>query len=181
MEGTIWGVLSVTFVWIYFTLNMGSLFLSSVGISIIVLSFPLALAIGKICTVYYVGIVHCMLFFIVIGIAADDFFVFMDAWRQSAEKQPIKNDFKRRMAYTIRRSSRAMAITSATTSVSFFANAFSPIMPIKSFGIYAGIIVPLNFFLTVFMFTPAITIYETQLVNVCTKKEPTYDLSSRPD
>ena len=54
-----------------------------------------------------------------------------------------------------------MAVTSSTTSAAFLANVFSPIMPIKSFGIYSGIIVPLNFLMTVTMFPSATIIYET--------------------
>lgn len=49
------------------------------------------------------------------------------------------------MAISFRRASKAMLATSFTTSVSFLANAFSPIMPIKSFGIFASILVPMNY------------------------------------
>ena len=71
------------------------------------------------------------------------------------------------MAYTFRRASRAMAMTSSTTAAAFLANIFSPIMPIKSFGIYSGIIVPLNFFMTVTMFPSATIIYETYFSDCC--------------
>lgn len=40
-------------------------------------------------------------------------------------------------------------------------------MPIKSFGIYSGIIVPLNFIMTVTMFPSATIIYENYFVNCC--------------
>lgn len=53
-----------------------------------------------------------------------------------------------------------MAVTSSTTSVAFFANLFSPIMPIRAFGIFAGIIVPVNFFLVVMVFPGAVIFYE---------------------
>lgn len=107
--------------------------------------------------------------FTVIGIAADDVFVFIDAWRQSAVLLPphLAEDKKKRMAYTFRRASRAMAMTSTTTFAAFVANAISPLMPIKSFGIYAGLIVPINFLLVICFFPPAVIIMETYLKSVC--------------
>ena len=53
-----------------------------------------------------------------------------------------------------------MAITSSTTSVAFFANIFSPLLPIKTFGIFSGVIIPVNFFLVVMFMPPAAIIYE---------------------
>lgn len=75
----------------------------------------------------------------------------------------FKDDKKKRMAYTFRRSSRAMAITSSTTSVAFFANYFSPLLPIKSFGIFSGVIIPLNFILVVMLLPSAIIYYEDKV------------------
>jgi len=66
----------------------------------------------------------------------------------------------KRMAYTMRRSMRAMAITTASTSVAFLANFFSPIMPLKSFGAFAGTIVIVNYFQVLLIFPCAIVYYE---------------------
>jgi protein dispatched 1 len=103
--------------------------------------------------------------FIVLGIAADDIFVFIDAWRQSEKVAPMffGDDKKRRMAYAWRRSVRAMAVTSSTTSVAFFANIFSPMMPIKAFGIFAGLIIPINYFLVVTFLPPATIFFEEHI------------------
>lgn len=67
---------------------------------------------------------------------------------------------QKRMAYAFRSSARAMAITSSTTSVAFFANIFSPLLPIKTFGIFSGVIIPVNFILVVFFMPPAVILYE---------------------
>ena len=105
-----------------------------------------------------------MLVYIVLGIGADDIFVFVDAWNQSALIDPkIRGDRQRRMAYTFRRASKAMAVTSSTTSVAMFANFFGDVMPIKSFGVFAGVIVPVNFLLVVMFFPAGITLYETYI------------------
>lgn len=98
-----------------------------------------------------------MLIFIILGIAADDVFVFIDAWRQSANIPLFKGDKYKRMAYTFRRASRAMLVTSSTTAAAFLANVFSPVMPVKAFGVFAGVLVPMNFFLTVMIMPSAVT------------------------
>jgi predicted RND superfamily exporter protein len=73
------------------------------------------------------------------------------------------NDKKRRLAYSFRRGVRAMTVTSATTAAAFYANLVSPIMPIRAFGVFAGTLIPVNFFLVVIMMPPAVIYYEAHL------------------
>ena len=72
------------FVFIYFSIHLQSLFLAVLGIITILLSFGLTALIneGVIRNTYYSNL-HTLCIFIVLGIAADDIFVFVDAWRQS--------------------------------------------------------------------------------------------------
>lgn len=106
-----------------------------------------------------------MIIYIVLGIAADDIFVFYDAYQQSAEMDKKVMDSKnKRLAYAFRRAARAMAITSSTTAVSFFANAISSIASISAFGIFAGIIVPVNYLLVIMIFPPAVIWYEEKIL-----------------
>ena len=107
-----------------------------------------------------------MIIYIVLGIAADDIFVFYDAWKQSAEiDKEILDTREKRLAYSFRRAVRAMAITSSTTAVAFFANAFSPLLSISAFGIFAGVIVPVNYLLVIMIFPPAVIWYEDFILN----------------
>ena len=59
------------------------------------------------------------------------------------------------MAYAFKRSFRAIAVTSSTTAVAFLANALSDVRPIRAFGIYAAILIPVNFFIVI-LIMPAI-------------------------
>lgn len=70
---------------------------------------------------------------------------------------------RRRMAYTFRRSVRAMSVTSSTTAAAFFANAFSPIMTIQAFGIYSGVLIPMNFILVVTVLPPGVIWWENNI------------------
>ena len=71
---------------------------------------------------------------------------------------------EKRLRYSFRRAARAMAITSSTTAVAFFANGLSSIQHIQVFGIFAGIIVPLNYFLVIMVFPPAVVWYEENII-----------------
>lgn len=108
-----------------------------------------------------------VILYIVLGIGADDIFVLFDAWKQSGIiDQEVVNTPQKRMAYTFRRSARAIFMTSSTTSVAFFGNVFCDIMPMKAFGIFAGVIVPVNFVLVVLFLPPTLIIYEKHFANV---------------
>lgn len=73
---------SLTFVFFYLYLHLGSIFLTSIGIMIIVFSFPFtAVVTNSLFGVKYFGVLHVLIVFIVLGIAADDIFVFNDKWR----------------------------------------------------------------------------------------------------
>ena len=76
------------------------------------------------------------------------------------------------MSYTWKRALKAMLVTSSTTSAAFMSNYFSPIMPIKAFGMFAAIIVPVNYLLVVLYYPPAIIIYEKYIQGkYCAKKK----------
>lgn len=168
MEDTSYAGFSIMFVFGYLTYHLGSCFLSAIGVVLILLSFPMTVLVTEgILRVTFFNSLHTLVIFIVLGIAADDIFVFIDAWRQSEKIKQFAGDKKKRMAYSWRRAVRAIAVTSSTTSVAFFANAFSPIMPIKSFGIFAGVIIQMNYILIVLFFPAATIIYEEKIHGKC--------------
>ena len=53
------------------------------------------------------------------------------------------------MAYSFKRAAKAIAVTASTTSIAFAANASSPIVPIKAFGLQAAVIIPVNYILVI--------------------------------
>jgi predicted RND superfamily exporter protein len=158
-------IISIAIVYSWFKLHLGNAFMSFIGVTIIFLSFPFtAFIVSGVFRVGYFGYLQVIAVFLVFGIAADDIFVFVDAWKQSEHIAPeIMSDKKRRMAYSFRRGVRAMTVTSATTAAAFYANLFSPIMPIRAFGVFAGTLIPINFFLVVLMMPPTVIYYEEKL------------------
>ena len=79
---TSFAVFSVLFVIIWFIFYLGSLFLALIGISLILLSFSFtAFLYQGLLRISFFTSLHTLVIFIVLGIAADDIFVFIDAWR----------------------------------------------------------------------------------------------------
>ena len=71
------------------------------------------------------------------------------------------------MSYCFKRSFRAILVTSSTTAIAFLANALSDIRPIRAFGIFAAIIIPVNFFIVILVMPPVQIIHDTYLKNRC--------------
>lgn len=115
----------------YFIIHLRSFFLTLIGTLMIIFSFAITgLIYEVIFRITYMSDLHNIVIFIVLGIAADDIFVFIDAWRQSESITVYRGDFKQRMSYTWRRAFKSTSLTSSTTTVAFLANIFSDQMPI---------------------------------------------------
>lgn len=150
-----YAVFSVSFVLLYMWFHLESFCLAATGIILILLSFPVSYFIySGVFNITMNTTMNQLTIFIVLGIAADDIFVFCDAWRQSGQIKIIADDNARRMSYTFKRSFRAILVTSSTTAIAFMANALSEIRPIRAFGIFAAIIIPVNFFIVIIMMPP---------------------------
>ena len=106
------------------------------------------------------------------AIGADDIFVFMDAYKQSAFKgASIVRDLPTRMSYVYRRAGTAMLITSATTCSAFLCCFSSPLAMTKSFGLFAAFVILFDYFLVMTMFCTGVVVYhdyfESPDVNCC--------------
>ncbi len=76
--------------------HLKSLFLGMFAMVQIVMSFPITVTIYKLVfQVQYYSFMQNLVVFVVLGIAADDVFVFTDAWKQSAKERSIQGDLKK--------------------------------------------------------------------------------------
>ena len=81
-KDTFFAVFSVLFVYFYLNIHLKSIFLATIGIVMILFSFPISAIIYQgVLGINYLNVLHNMTLFIILGIAADDIFVFHDAWR----------------------------------------------------------------------------------------------------
>jgi len=136
-----WAAFSVVAVWGLMVAHTRSALIASAAMLANVLSFPVAFALYRyVLRVTYFDPMHFLMMFIVLGIGADDVFVFTDAYKQSFHVGGCR-DLRERIVYTMERSAKAIFITSFTTASAFVATAFSPIMPVSSFGIFAAVVI----------------------------------------
>ena len=77
-----WSIFSVLFVLAYLWFHLRSFFLALCGMIIILMSFPVTQMIyrGILAVDMFAGL-NKLVIFIVLGIAADNIFVFCDAWK----------------------------------------------------------------------------------------------------
>ena len=105
------------------------------GIFEIIISLGSAMGLYRLfLDVEWFGVLNFLSLFVMLGIGADDIFVLVDAWKQSAFRYP-PGDLESRMVWTLHRSARAMAVTSFTSAAAFFAGAVSVIPPLRLFGV----------------------------------------------
>ncbi|GMH92518.1 hypothetical protein TrST_g7241 [Triparma strigata] len=159
---------SILFVFLYLLFSLRSLFLSVIGIFEILVSVPMSFAIFAILGNGYVSFLQFMGLFIIMGIGADDIFVFMDAYTQSMRDLYIE-DGEEKFLKAYARSSQAMLVTSCTSGMAFFATAISPIPAVAAFGTTMGFMVFCDFFLVITWFPAGVLIWETWFKN-CTSQ-----------
>lgn len=145
------------FVFAYIWWHTGSFWLTCTGMAQILLSLPVAFFIYRlIFQITFFTQLHILSVFLVLGIGADDIFVLVDAWKQSAATCTSE---KERLYFSYHRASRSVFNTSFTTAFAFGATALSPVMPISSFGIYAAVTIVLNYFFVCTLTPCAVLIY----------------------
>ena len=111
----------------------------SIPVSISLLSSPLpGLNIDEFGTLNSLGI------FIILGIGADNIFIYMDCWKESDLYYDTR-DLESRMVWTYTRASSSIFTTTVTTACAFFANGISPIPPIYCFGVFTGMLVMVDY------------------------------------
>ena len=84
----------------------------------------------------YFNVFCALAIFIIIGIGADDIFVFNDIWIESGRHKWAS--LAHRLSHAYMHAGKAMLVTSATTSISFFTNMTSPFVGTRAFGTFAG-------------------------------------------
>ncbi|CAH1790939.1 unnamed protein product [Owenia fusiformis] len=152
---------SFTFIFGFMCFQTKSLFISGFAIMSILTSFLGANMIYRIVLDYaYFGIFHVLSVFIILGIGADDIFVFYDTWR--ASELGNYPTLAHRLSDCYKKAAKAMFITSLTTMCAFFASALSPLLAVSSFGLFSGILVFVNYCSVVIFFPTVVAVYHVK-------------------
>lgn len=147
---------SLIFIVLFICIQTGSLWVGLLAVFSIITSFCGANLIYRVVLDFrYFGIFHVLAMFIILGIGADDVFVFYDTWKESSHHHYIS--LGHRLSDCYRRASIAMLFTSITTAIAFAVSATSPFLGIGSFGVFSCVLVMVNY-LSVITFFPCIVI-----------------------
>ena len=161
---------SILIVLCFLIVHTRSFFLGGCGMLQILMSMPCSLFIYRtILGVEFVTQLHVLSIYLVLGIGADDLFVFYDAWMQSALEPPsISGSDLTRLNYAYQRAAGAMLTTSFTTAIAFIATASSPVMPISAFGYFAACCIIMNYVLVMTVFPGLLMVWhKTGSKNFC--------------
>ena len=147
---------SLTFIFLFMWSQTQSLWVTSLGLFSLVTCFFIANFIYRIVLDYrFFGYFHLISIFIILGIGADDIFVFFNTWRATGlEEYP---SLAHRLSDCFRRSAATMFFTSLTTAVAFGASGLSPLLPIQTFSVFTAILVAVNYF-SVIIYFPTVVI-----------------------
>ena len=169
---------SFLFVALFVYLHIGSVWLTIAAISGILLSFPMAYWLFFVVAgIEKMMILNFVSLFLIMGIGADDVFVFFDAHKQiealMGDDAPLSDRFKA----TYRRAFASMLITTTTTCGSFYSNMFSTVRVVREFGLFMGTVTLFNFINVMTIFPAAVVIYEQ--CHRCSCKRPAMSPSQR--
>ena len=159
------------FILVFFVLwiQTESAFIATCGIFEIIVSYPLGTFVWHVLLREpYVTYLNYNALFIILGIGADDIFVLVDAFKQSALQPPhISGSLETRFAWAYHRAASAMLATSLTTCAAFAACAFSVIWDIQGFGIVASVCIACDYFLVITWLAAAVVVQERYLKYRC--------------
>ena len=178
-----WSCLSFATVFLFVLLHTKSFFVSFFGMIGVTCSIPISLWIYKdVLGIDHMSILNFLSLFVIMGVGADDMFVFFDAYHSVSnddDSGTLQGDVPARLGATFSRATSAMLVTSISTAASFFANVVSSLPVIREFGIFMGLVIVTNFVIIVIYF-PSLVIIADRLPSICTSKK-TKKNKKKPD
>ncbi|XP_071162133.1 protein dispatched homolog 1-like [Mytilus edulis] len=149
---------SFAFIFVFMLFQTGSFWITSFGILSIITSFLLTNLIYRFAFKYeYFGFFHIISIFIILGIGADDVFIFYDTWRLSGNTEYTSK--AHRLSDCYRKAAKTTFVTSLTTMAAFLVSAPSPLLPVSSFGLFSGMLVGVNYLFDLICFPVVILVY----------------------
>ncbi|XP_062590695.1 protein dispatched homolog 1-like isoform X2 [Saccostrea cucullata] len=153
---------SFLFIFLVMWIQTKSFFITFFGIFSILTSFLLANLMYRYVFKYeYFGFFHIISMFIILGIGADDVFVFYDSWRLTAAGE--YPTLAHRLTDCYYRAAKTTFITSVTTMAAFLVSGTSPLLPVASFGLFTGVLVGVNYICDLIYFPTAIILYSEKI------------------
>ena len=160
-------ILSFIGVGMYMAYHTRSVLISLTSMSMTVCSIFVAFFLFRVvCQIVFFQFINFLIIFVVLGIGADDVFVFMDAFHQSLDELQSAGEpatLPHRIRHTMKRALHAIFVTSLTTAGAFCATALSPLVPLRSFGVFSAMVILCVFTLNALILPPLTVMYTRSL------------------
>jgi len=162
-----YAIVSLLLVAVFMWIQLGSVFLTFTGMFSVIMSFVLALPTWKVLGNETFTFMQAMVVYIVLGIGADNVFVFADAWKQSRAQPSVSASLELRFQWSWSRSMSAMSVTCLTTVIAFVLTSFSDVPVISTFGTFTALAVAWGWVLVITWFPACVLIHERYVVQSC--------------
>lgn len=105
--------------------------------------------------------------FILFAVGVDDIFVVIDTWRTFRLELPPHSTTEQVAVYALPKIAFNTFVTSVTTAAAFFASAGIKIPVVASFVIFSGLLVTMDYVLSILIMFPALCMYDNWLAHGC--------------
>lgn len=165
-------VLAVGVVWLVMLIHMRSLFLSSLALLQVLLSFPVAFFIYRIVLgIELFGGLQAVAIFIVLGVGADDCFIYVDAFKETVKLSVIPGwGLPERLSFAYKRAQFTMLVTTCTTGFAFTMLAISSIPTVRYFGVFAALLIVSNYCMVMTLYTCVLVLWDRNFRKLRFKK-----------
>ncbi|KAH8058615.1 hypothetical protein JL722_5836 [Aureococcus anophagefferens] len=162
---SVYMLFTILFVTFWVRIHTGSCAYTAACMAQILMSVPITAFVYRFVFRFeYFAFLHLCSIFFVLGIGADDNFVLLDAWKQSfvdvPEVESPDETTLRRLLYSFSRTMEAVFNTSLTTAVAFLCLGLSPLMPVRTFGVFAAMVVIMNYIMVLTMIPTCMLVCE---------------------
>lgn len=165
-KDTVFAAVALGVVAMFIVAHTSSLFLAIMTALQVFFSIPISLIIyWYIFNIPFFSVLQVFAIYLLVGIAADDVFVFTDAWKQSFVVLSSQDDLYTRMVWTYSRAVAAMTVTTVTTAFAFLLLLTSPIMPIATLGAWAALIITVQFILVITAYPCVLVLWQRYFRN----------------
>jgi len=159
---------SLILIFLIILANTGSLLLTLAGLFEIFFSIPLAMFAWMLCGQSRIATFELLGLFLILCIGADDIFVWIDTWKESAFMPlTISGSLETRFSWTYNRAAGAMLTTTATTAFCLLLNAFSVFPMLIAFGVFNMWVVIADYLLVITWFACATVCLDRLTAKAC--------------
>jgi predicted RND superfamily exporter protein len=151
-----------------------SLFLALSALVCLFFSFSVTVIIcEQVFKISYYGELHIAFIFLVIGLTAEDYFVFIDIWRRSKTDLHVQSKSDRneasdkvKMAYTWNYAASNLLVSTLVKAITFISLLASNIMPLKAIGVHGCVLIVVNYLLIIIFLPASIIWYKNWIENI---------------